>query len=113
MKICYICHVTKLSSTRILLGSLLLLMSIDNKLQAVGCAIFPCVDDICLLNQHWYLKRIKEGFTKNISNIYDWFVNYKLCIQFVEAKAKSFSLPRIKKERCGTLDIKYGDIENK
>ena len=101
MKISYICHTTKRSSRRILLRSLLLLVCINDIPQAVGCALSPYVNDISLLYQHEDLKRIKDGLTKNISNIYDWFVDKKLYIPFGEDKTKSFSQPRIKKERCG------------
>ena len=56
--------------------------------QAVDLDLFLYRDDTCLLFQHKDLEQIKEEFTKNSSNISDWFVEKKLNIHFGEDKTK-------------------------
>ena len=68
--------------------------------QAVDLDLLLYRDDTCLLFQHKDLEQIKEEFTKNSSNISDWFVEKKLNIHFGEDKTKPilFSTKNTKKE---------------
>lgn len=56
--------------------------------QAVDCELFLYADDTCFLYQHNYLEWIKEGVTKNLSNICDWSVDNKLNIHFGHEKTE-------------------------
>ena len=58
----------------------------EKKISKISSSIFPYLDDTCLAYQHKDLKRMKEGLTESIFNIYDWFVDPKFCIHFVEGK---------------------------
>ena len=73
---------------RSILGSLLLLLYINDIPQAVDCDLFLYADDTCLLYQHKDLDRINKELTKNFCNIYDCFVDNKLSTHFGEDKTK-------------------------
>ena len=99
---------------RSILEPLLFLLYITDMPQAVDCDLFLYADDTCLLFQHKDLERAKQEFTKNFSNIYDWFADNKLNIHFGEDKTKStlFSTKN-RKRSIGTLDIQHGDAKIK
>ena len=83
-------------------------------LQAVFCDLFLYTYDTCLLFQHKDLELVKEGLTKNFSNICDWFVDNKLSIHFGEDKTKPILFStKNRKRTIGTLDIQYGDVRIK
>ena len=83
-------------------------------LQAIDCDLFLYAYDTCLLFQHKDLELVKEGLTKNFSNICDWFVDNKLSIHFGEDKTKPILFSTKNRKRAiGTLDIQYGNIKIK
>ena len=81
--------------------------------QAVDWDLFLYTDETYLLFQLKDLERIKEEFTKNVSNICD-FPIYELSIYFEEDKTGSILCStENRKSKIGTLDIQYGDVKIK
>ena len=93
------------------LGPLLFLIYVNDISQAVECALYLYADNLCLLFQHKSVTEIKKNLTKDSSNIYDWFVDNKLSINFEEDKIKSilFSSKRNLK-LVEELDIRYKEM---
>ena len=81
--------------------------------QAIDFDPFLYADGTCLSFQHKGLERIKETFTKNFSNIGDWFVDKELSIHLGEDKTRSILFStKNRKTKTGTLDIQYGDSKS-
>ena len=64
--------------------------------KAVECNLYLYADDSCLLFQHKNVTEIKKQLTRDFSNIYDWFVDNKLNIDFGEDKTKSILFSSIR-----------------
>ena len=72
------------------LDPLLFLIYGNDISQAVECDLHLYADDSCLLFQHKSVTEIKKKqFTKDFSNICDWFAHNKLSVHFGEDKTKS------------------------
>ena len=64
--------------------------------QAVDCQLFLYVDDSSLLHQYKDVKQIEKNIHKNISNVFNWFVDNKLIIHFGYDKTK-YKLNKVRK----------------
>ena len=73
-----------------ILGPLLFLIYASDKSQAVEYDLYRYADDSCLLFQHKNDAEIKTQLTKDFSNIFDWFVDNKLSIDFRKTKRNQF-----------------------
>ena len=60
--------------------------------QAVECDLYLYADDSYLLFQHKNVTEIKKQFTKDFSNICDWFVDNKLKYTFWRRQNNKFYL---------------------
>ena len=104
--------VTKWSECFIL--GLLLLLYINDMVQAVNCDLLLYADDTGLIFQHKDINIIEHQLNRNFSNTCDWFVDNKLSIHFGEDKTKSIlfaPLNKCKKPR--KLNISNGSLNIK
>ena len=94
-----------------ILGLLLFLIYVNDKLQAVSSTVLLHADDSRILYQHKDVVQIEKRLNKDFENLCDWFVDNKLSIQFGEDKRKSvlFASKRQAKN-ISQLNIKYKDI---
>ena len=81
---------------------------------AVKCNLFLYADDTCLVFQSKKVKDIEKQLNEDFANIWDWFVDNKLSIHFVEDKTKSilFDFKR-KIKKLQKLEIIYFNIRIK
>ena len=92
-----------------ILGSLLLLLYVNDMSQAVKCNLFFYTDDTSLAYQNKDINKIENQLNEDFCNICDWFVDNKLNIQFDDDKTKSI-LFTSKFERKNILKINISDI---
>ena len=67
--------------------------------QAVKCDLFLYADDSFLFCQHKLINEIQTHLNEDSSNIWDWFVDNKLSIQFGEDKKNQYFFLRNLKEK--------------
>ena len=91
-----------------ILGPLLFLIYVNDKLQAVSSTVLLYADDSCILYQHKNVVQIEKRLNKDFENLCDWFVDNKLSIHFGEDKTKSvlFASKR-RAKNTSRLNIKY------
>ena len=97
-----------------ILRPLLLLLFINDMVQAVNCDLLLYVDDTGLIFQHKDINIIEQQLNRNFSNICDWFVDNKLSIHFGEDKTKSILFAPLNKcKKLRKLNISYGSLKIK
>ena len=105
-----ICGVTQGSIS----GPLLLLLYVNDMVQAVNCNLLLYVVDAGLIFQHKDIDIIAQQLNRNFSNICDWFVDNKFSIHFGEDK--TISIPFAPLNKCKKLrkrNISYGSLKIK
>ena len=98
-----------------ILGPLLILLYVNDMVQAVNCDLLLYADDLGLIFQHKDINIIEQQLNRNFSNSCDWFVDNKSSIYVGEDKTKSIfffaTLNKCKKLR--KLNISYGSLKIK
>ena len=97
-----------------ILGPLLFLLYVNDMPLAVSCELLLYADDSCLVYQHKEVEVIKQEFSRDFSDLCEWFLDNRLSIHFGEDKTKSIlfgTKHRLKKS--SPLQIKYNDIDIK
>ena len=72
-----------------ILGPLLILLYVNDMVQAVNCDLLLYADDLGLIFQHKDINIIEQQLNRNFSNSCDWFVDNKSSIYVGEDKTKS------------------------
>ena len=97
-----------------ILGPLLILLYVNDMVQAVNCDLLVYADDLGLIFQHKDINIIEQQLNRNFSNICDWFVDNKLSIHFGEDKTKSILFaPFDKCKKLCKLNISYDSLKIK
>ena len=97
-----------------ILELLLFLIYVHDMSQSAKGDFFLYVDDTCLICQHKDINKIENQLNENFCNIYQWFVDNKLSINFRKDKTKStLFASEFKRKNIKKLHIKYGDIQIK
>ena len=96
------------------MGSLLLLIYINDIPQAADIELLLYAVGTWLVFEHRNIKTIKQNINWDISTIVGWFVDNKLSVHFGEDKPKPilFSPKHISKS-IGQIDISYKDVKIK
>ena len=96
------------------LGSLLLLLYVNDAPQAVYSNSFLYEDDSGLTFQHKDVHTIEHQLNKNFANLCKWFVDNKFSIHLGEGKTKCILFgSKHKLKNAGKLNIIYNEIEIK
>ena len=97
-----------------ILGPLLLLLYVNDTVQAVNCDLLLNADDTGLIFQHMDINVIEHQLNTNFSNICDWFVENKLSIHFGDDKTMSILFAPLNKcKKLRKLNISYGSLKIK
>ena len=95
-------------------GPLLLLLYLNDMVQAVNRNLLLYAVDAGLIFQHKDINIIAQQLNRNFSNICDWFVDNKFSIHFGEDKTKSILFAPLNKcKKLRKLNISYGSLKIK
>ena len=95
-----------------ILGPLLLLLYVNDMVQAANCDLLLYADDRGFIFKHKDINIIEQQLNRIFSNICDCFVDNKLSIYFGEDKTKSFLFAPLNKcKKIRKLNISYVSLK--
>ena len=88
------------------------MLDINDLPQAVASDSLLYADNTCIVSQHKNVTKIEKQLLRGFSSLWDWFIDNKLSIHFVQDKTKSILFgTKLKLRNAKALNIVYNGTE--